>query len=53
MTIASATLERAQGVAIASPCLLEQETARPRFSWQPWGVPLSWTLVLTVNSGYE
>ncbi len=43
-------LTAARAVAIASPCLLHQETTRPRFAWRPWS---GWTLVLSVNSGYE
>lgn len=39
-----------QKTAIASPCLLHHETVRPRFLWGPQG---GWSLVLTVNSGYE
>jgi len=37
-------------VAIRRPCRLSIETLHPRFGWKD---PTGFTLVLTVNTGYE
>jgi hypothetical protein len=39
----------AQRIALANPCLLAAETMHPRFRSQHG----AWSLVLTVNTGYE
>jgi hypothetical protein len=43
-------LQAARSAALASPCLLAEETARSGFAWMPWE---GHSLVLTINSGYE
>jgi hypothetical protein len=40
----------AQLVALSHPCLLGGETAHPRYGWR---LVDGFTLVLTVNRGYE
>ena len=39
----------AQAIALAHPCLLAGETVHPRFR----SVSGAWSIVLTVNAGYE
>jgi hypothetical protein len=38
-----------QRIALAHPCLLAGETVHPRFRHQSG----AWSLVLTINTGYE
>jgi hypothetical protein len=45
-----AILQAARAAALASPCLLAEETARTGFAWMPWN---GYSLVLTINAGYE